>query len=86
MWFFPFPLFVVCFYVSQALVSLLLPGKINLEAQRDSCLPVFSSPGALSFFPVASASTTHELPAPTALGLIKPHNPLVDSLIGPPAG
>lgn len=41
-------LFVVCFYVPQALVSPLLPKKINLEAQRVSCLPVFTSPGALS--------------------------------------
>lgn len=49
MWFFSFPFFAVCFYVPQALVSPLLPGKINLKAHRDSCLPVFSSPGALSF-------------------------------------
>lgn len=67
-------------------MSLLLPGKINLgltEPLLPSRLQFFL---CSELFSVVSAATTCELPAPTASGLLKPPNPLVSSLIGPPAG
>lgn len=73
------------FYVSQALVSLLLPGKINLGLTEPLAFLSSVSPCS-ELGSVVSASTTCEFPAPAAAGLLKPPNPLVSTLIGAPAG